>query len=410
LEEILNAITRGITSVFSYDSCAVHLLNEEKNALICKSYYMESKLVNQAEKLTGMSPLNYVTPLHKDNPLTRVVETREPFITNDIVALIKSHTTDTRLRALADPVARVLRTKWGIGAPLLAGDKVVGVIGVGSRTRLTAEDAERLANFAAQVGLAVEKARLERELRAYSEHLEQKIEEKTRQLIQSEKLASVGQLAAGVAHEINNPLTNILLDAEALQRKNKDEAAKKRAAEIISQTEVVKKIVRNLLEFSRQVEPEMREIHVEELVEKTLSILSHQLRNIHVKKNLLPKLKLKGDFNQLQQVLLNIILNAIHAMPKGGTLGIDVKSMDGFAEIRVTDTGEGIPKKHLGKIFDPFFTTKKIGEGTGLGLSIALGIVQRHKGDILVESRVGKGSAFIIRLPAGDGDGQDSNR
>jgi signal transduction histidine kinase len=284
------------------------------------------------------------------------------------------------------------------------------VIGVGSRARLTPADAERLANFAAQVGLAVEKARLERELRAYSEHLEQKIEEKTRQLIQSEKLASVGQLAAGVAHEINNPLTNILLDAEALQRKNKDEAAKKRAAEIISQTEVVKKIVRNLLEFSRQVEPEMREIHVEELVEKTLSILSHQLRNIHVKKNLLPKLKLKGDFNQLQQVLLNIILNAIHAMPKGGTLGIDVKSMDGFAEIRVTDTGEGIPKKHLGKIFDPFFTTKKIGEGTGLGLSIALGIVQRHKGDILVESRVGKGSAFIIRLPAGDGDGQDSNR
>lgn len=409
LQEILNAITKGITSVFNYDSCAVHLLNEEKNALVCKSYYMDSKLVRRAEKLTGMSPFNYVTHLHRDNPLIHVVENREPLITNDIVALIRSHTTDSRLRTLAKPVAKVLKTKWGIGAPLLAGDKVVGVIGVGSRTMLTTEDAERLANFAAQVGLAVEKARLERELKAYSEQLEQKIEEKTKQLIQSEKLASLGQLAAGVAHEINNPLTNIILDAEALQRRKEDEAAGKRAAEIITQAEVVKRIVRNLLEFSRQVEPQMQEIYAHDLVDKTLSILSHQLKNIHVVRNI-GEARLRGDFNQLQQVLLNIILNAIHAMPRGGTLVIDVKPVDGSVEIRVKDSGFGISEENLSRIFDPFFTTKKLGEGTGLGLSIAMGIVQRHKGDIRVESRVGKGSTFIIRLPASGDHGQDSNR
>jgi signal transduction histidine kinase len=410
LEDILDALTRGIASVFDYDSCAVHLLNEEKNALICKSYYMDSELVKKAEKLTGMSPLNYVTHLHTDNPLKRVIETKEPFITNDIVGLIKSHTTNPRLRALAEPVGNLLKTRWGIGAPLLAGDKVVGVIGVGSRTRLTEDDADRLASFAAQVGLAVEKARLERELKAYSEHLEQKIEEKTRQLIQSEKLASLGQLAAGVAHEINNPLTNILLDAEALQRRCGSEEEKRRAEEIIEQVEVVKRIVHNLLEFSRQVEPEIREVDVEELIDKTLSMLSHQLRDIRIEKNLITGLKIKGDLNQLEHVLLNIFLNAIQAMPGGGKLRIDVKSPDGSVEIHITDTGIGIPQEDIGKIFDPFFTTKKIGEGTGLGLSIAMGIVQRHKGEIRVKSKVGKGSTFIVKLPAGDDAGPDTDR
>lgn len=400
LEEILRAVTRGIVSVFSYDSCAVHLLSEDKSALICKGYYMDSELVRRVEALTGVSAIDYVTPLHEGNPLLKVVQAREPLITNDIPALIKNHTTDKRLQMLAEPIAKIFGTKWGIGVPLLAGDKVVGVIGVGSKSALSHEDAKRLANFAAQVGLAVEKARLEKEIKTYSEQLERKVEEKTRQLIQSEKLASLGQLAAGVAHEINNPLTNIMLDAEALKRRSvRDEDAKKRAEEIISQVEAVKRIVNNLLEFSRRAEPEMGIVDASQLIEKTLLMLSHQLKGINVEKKYDAGLRIKGDFNQLQQVLLNIMLNAVQAMQGEGRLGIKAGTNGELVEIEISDSGPGIPEENLSRIFEPFFTTKRRGEGTGLGLYIARDIVERHNGAIKVESRTGEGSRFIIKLP-----------
>jgi signal transduction histidine kinase/HAMP domain-containing protein len=406
-DEIFNAITKGLTSVYGYDISTIYLLNEEGTHLICKGYSASSQIVKQAERLTGITALNYAVPLYEESMLTQVVKTKKPVITDDMIELIKNHTEDSRLKSLAAPLSQIIGIKYGIGLPLISGNKVVGTIGVGSKRKLSDKDVKRLKNFAEQVGLAIGKIKMEQDLREYSEKLKQKVEEKTRQLIQSEKLASLGQLAAGVAHEINNPLTNIMLDAEALRNRDLNEdSAREKIEEIISQAEVAARIIKNLLEFARQSEPQLMEMEPEEIIERALAILSPQLKNIKVIRRY-PEaaLTLKGDPNQLQQVFVNIILNAIQAMPDGGILGISIVKNGRFIETHISDTGTGIPSENINKIFDPFFTTKEVGEGTGLGLSISLGIVQQHGGEIRVKSQVGVGSTFIVRLPIGDESG-----
>lgn len=229
----------------------------------------------------------------------------------------------------------------------------------------------------------------------------------TEMLTQSEKLASLGQLAAGVAHEINNPLTNILLDAEAIRDTEMDEDSRKeRLDEIVSQVEVTGKIVTNLLEFSRQSEPTTMPTEIEKLINEALEIATLNIGDIEVIKDYEGNLfEVNGDPIQLKQVFLNIILNSFQAMSKGGRLEIATSMEDEFVKISFEDTGTGISKENLDKVFDPFFTTKEIGEGTGLGLSICLGIVERHGGKIDVQSQHGKGSVFTVRLPAGVKDG-----
>ncbi len=228
---------------------------------------------------------------------------------------------------------------------------------------------------------------------------------KEKQIIRSEKLATVGKLAAGVAHEINNPLGNISLYAQMLSQKIKDGEARKKLKIIEEQATQAARIVKSLLEFSRQMEPKFRKVNLNEVVNKTLEILQPQIsiNNIKVIKNLdsgLPEVKV--DPVQIQQVLVNMIKNAIEAMSEGGTLIIETRRRDGEIEIGIIDTGEGIPEENLSKIFDPFFSTKGVGKGTGLGLSVSYGIVERHGGRIEVESEVGVGSTFRIILPLGD--------
>jgi two-component system NtrC family sensor kinase len=226
-------------------------------------------------------------------------------------------------------------------------------------------------------------------------------------LVQSEKLASLGQLAAGVAHEINNPLTNILLDAEAIRDMEMDEDSRKeRLDEIVSQVEVTGKIVTNLLEFSRQSEPMTMPTEIEKLIDEALEIAILNTRDVEVIKDYEGNLpEVKGDPIQLKQVFLNIILNSLQAMSKGGRLEIATGMEDEFIRISFEDTGTGISRENLDKVFDPFFTTNKVGEGTGLGLSLCLGIIERHGGKIDVQSQPGKGSVFTVRLPAGVKDG-----
>lgn len=229
-------------------------------------------------------------------------------------------------------------------------------------------------------------------------------------LLQSEKQASVGRLAAGVAHEINNPLTGVLTFTHMLlKRDNLDDDVKEDLKTIAGATERVREIVKGLLDFSRQTEikPEPKDIN--ELIRKAMDLVENQalVKGIMLcfdPEEGLPKRTI--DVNQMQSVLINIMINAIDSMEPGGhiiittslTLSAEKYNQKGI-EIGISDTGCGIPPKNLDKLFEPFFTTKEVGRGTGLGLSVSYGIVERHGGTIRVKSKVGQGSTFIIWLP-----------
>jgi two-component system NtrC family sensor kinase len=229
-------------------------------------------------------------------------------------------------------------------------------------------------------------------------------------LIQSEKQASVGRLAAGVAHEINNPLTGILTFTRILQRsKEIGEKNQSHLQKIAESTVRVRKIVKGLLDFSRQTELDKEPTDVNKLIQTVISAMENQalVKGVDITftpgENL-PMLTL--DRNQFQSVLLNMIINALDATDPGGT--INIYTAAGLSasdtghkgvEITIADTGCGIPPDNLDKLFDPFFSTKEVGQGTGLGLSVSYGIVQRHGGTIRVQSEIGKGSTFFVWIP-----------
>jgi two-component system NtrC family sensor kinase len=254
------------------------------------------------------------------------------------------------------------------------------------------------------------------ELASWVETLEERVEARTEelrtanaQLIQSEKLASLGKLAASIAHEINNPLSGILTYVKFLTRKlqvaPEDEEALasilKSLALVERETERCVSIVRNLLDFARGREPSFEEVNLNAVIQEALSLLSNQiaLDGISLEKNLADIPPVVADFGQLRQAFVNIALNACQAMDKGGRLTVSTRFFadERAVEAEFTDTGVGIPEDHLSTIFDPFFTTKE--KGTGLGLSVVYGIVNRHGGSIDIKSQPGKGTHVIVRLP-----------
>jgi len=224
---------------------------------------------------------------------------------------------------------------------------------------------------------------------------------------ESEKLAAVGRLAAGVAHEINNPLTTVLAFSHLLREKEGLEDQDKQDLDlVIRETSRASEIVRGLLDFARE-RPALKEaLDVNDVVRRTIPLLGSQkaFQKITVREHLQETLpSVEGDMNRLQQVLLNLSLNACEAMQDGGTLTISTSSRDGNVLLKVADTGCGIKEEHLDHVFEPFFSTKPVGKGTGLGLSVSYGIVQRHGGTLEVESEIGKGTTFIIILPCAGG-------
>jgi len=254
--------------------------------------------------------------------------------------------------------------------------------------------------------------RARQELEDYGRTLEEKVKQRTQQLkkiqaqlAQSEKLASLGRLASGVAHEINSPLTGILTFSHLLMRKLKENPQLQRELElIVRETTRVSTIVRGLLDFARESKPQKRPCNINELIVQTLSLVEHQtvFHDIRILKNLDPGIPMVLlDANQIQQVFMNILLNAADAMPAGGALTItsNLNPGDSFVQIQFSDSGCGIPEQNLDKIFDPFFTTKAEKKGTGLGLAVSYGIIDRHRGQIEVQSEEGKGTTFTIKLP-----------
>ncbi|MFH1302361.1 MAG: ATP-binding protein [Planctomycetota bacterium] len=265
------------------------------------------------------------------------------------------------------------------------------------------------------------------EVEEYNRTLEEKIIERTKQLedaqaqlIQSEKMGAIGQLAAGVAHELNNPLGGILGYAQfTLEKLRKNVPDKTSEKEISSYTKYVsdietqarrcKTIVQNLLKFSRSSRTfEFDRVDMNKTIVETVSFVEHQLRinEIELNVSLTPNIPVvAGNVGQLQQVFTNLIINAMHASQKGSVIEIEsryspsIGDFEGAVELLFTDHGHGVPEENIGKIFEPFFTTKEIGKGTGLGLSVSYGIIREHGGEILVKSKVGQGTTFTIVLP-----------
>jgi two-component system NtrC family sensor kinase len=235
-------------------------------------------------------------------------------------------------------------------------------------------------------------------------YMQMRINKLERTLFQTEKMASVGQLAAGVAHEINNPLSNISLISEKIMMNVREGKGISEGdlEDLEKQVEHASKIISDLLDFSRIPDAEHHDLDVNDLISNTLSFVMNKTgEDIEIIENYNRDLpSLRGDQDRLIQVFTNIINNAFDAMPNGGKLEVETDtSDDGQIEIRFRDNGIGIPKENLSKIFDPFFTTKPPGKGTGLGLSICHGIVRSYGGTIEVAKENDRGTTMIIRFP-----------
>ncbi|MDP1714576.1 MAG: cache domain-containing protein [Anaerolineales bacterium] len=227
----------------------------------------------------------------------------------------------------------------------------------------------------------------------------------TKKIMESEKLAIVGQLAASVAHELNNPLTGIVTYSHLMLEKIPcDDPTRISVEKIAGQADRCKDIIRGLLDFSRQRKPEKTLSNINSILRGCISLVENQaaFHNIQIVENYQDNLPLIViDPSQIERVFMNLIINAAEAMNGGGklTLATRLNSDDGVVEVEFTDTGHGISEENMNKLFEPFFTTKDIAHGTGLGLAISYGIIKSHQGAISVESEVGKGTTFVVRLP-----------
>jgi len=234
------------------------------------------------------------------------------------------------------------------------------------------------------------------------------LEERQDQLVQARKISAIGTFASGIAHELNNPVNNIVLTAESLKEdfgQVDREEALGMIQDILAQSERASEIIKNLLDFSRSERPEMAPVSISAVIQDTMRLVRNQLllAGVEEETDVADDLPLVcGDYKSLQQVFLNLFLNAIQALPRGGKLITKAyPSDDGEAlKIAVRDTGAGIDPEHIPRIFDPFFTTKEVGQGTGLGLSVTYGILQKHRGSIEVQSEKGVGTTFVVTLPS----------
>ncbi len=383
LDEVLRLAMQSINQIIEAEAGSLLLLDETTNELVFRM------------SLHGS--------LRQDPPLTLqigqgiagwVVKDGQPLLVPDVSA-------DPRhLKEAAEKFG--LECRSILCVPLVIRDHVIGAIELVNKRdgKFTSGDLELLSSMAATVAIALENARLYTELAEFARELEQS----QAQLVKAEKLAATGKLAASLAHEINNPLQAIQNCLHLVtQRRTLDE--KKRQVYLSMAQEEVQRLidlVQRMLDFYRPSSEGQGPVDLQVVLDDVLTLAGKRIQHgdVMVHRNATDPLPpVWGLANQLKQVFLNIIINAVEAMPGGGDLHIDTDGDEERGEVSVsfTDTGAGIPLSELGNIFDPFFTSKP--KGTGLGLSISHGIIERHGGRIEVKSEAGKGSTFTVHLP-----------
>jgi signal transduction histidine kinase len=338
----------------------------------------------------------------------------------EIEATLRTHGAELVSSALElaqrerNTIRTLLRVSQGVPVAFLLGILLLSVYSAYFVSRHIIQRLNRLMDLTKRIGqgdLSIAPVRKYRDeftnLVVALNHMIGEVEHRHQVMVQSHKLRAVGRLTAGVAHELNNPINNIMLTAAMLNEDDgtlSDEERLDMIVDLEEQAERCRKIVANLLNFAREGEMQMGQLEVRAILDESLALVANQLKlsgvktRVELAENLPP---VNGDQQYLSQIFVNLALNAADAMPKGGTLRIsgDTEADGGFLAIHLTDSGSGIPEHVLQSVFDPFFTTKSTGKGTGLGLSVSLGIARSHGGDIRVASREGEGTTFTVLLP-----------
>lgn len=388
---------RKKSRIFS-DSKGIQLMGLSKAIYNEESCYT-SKCHFHPENLRVLGVLEVTVSLEKMQKQLGAYRTRVISMTLILLILVWIGLTLCMQRMVNIPVQQLLRHAREVGGGNLEAEVIIA----------SHDEMGTLASVMNEMTLGLKKSH--DQLGEWGRTLEKKVAERTQelermqaQLVRSEKLASLGELVAGIAHEINNPLTGILVFSSLIKNDSRLDAALKSDLEtIIQETERCALIVKGLLDFARETAPQKSWISLNDVLEASLALVRNQalFQNITIFRDYSDDMPaILADPNQLEQVFINMLLNAGHAMITGGTLRVTTAKVDGTNGVvaKVADTGCGIPEENLARIFDPFFTTKDT-SGTGLGLSVSYGIINSHGGTIEVESSVGIGTTFTIRLP-----------
>jgi signal transduction histidine kinase len=374
VQEVLDLVVRKATEVVNAKGAIMRILNLDTDTLeLSAAYGLSERYLSKGHASTR----EVITDLCR---LNRVI-------------IIEDVQTDPRVQYPWEAQEEGIKSMLDL--PLTLGNHVVGIIRICFTDQRTFSDEELnfLVAIAEQCALAIDKARLIEKQQSQYQHL----------AIHTEKMSALGRMAAGIAHEINNPLAGILLYSTNMMKKVPQEGPLKEGLEvIIHETIRCRGIIQDLLEFSRDQEPEKTPANVNDILEKALSILENEfgLHHIRIGKDLaaeIPAILL--DINQMEQVFVNLLINAVEAIGEKGDITVQscMDSQRKWARIMISDTGIGIPRDHMPKIFEPFFSTKT--KGTGLGLAVSYGIVQKHQGSIQAVSQPGEGTTFTIEIP-----------
>jgi len=394
IQEVLQMVLERTMSTVNARIGSIMLLDDNKqNLSIAAAVGLDESIINKTAINLG------------EGIAGKVAQTGEAVLVEDVEK-------DERFRKTNDPK---YESSSFICMPLRARWQVMGVLNLskkGDRKTFSESDLKFLNTMLGHIGFALENARLLKEAKEAANKLRQVVNQQSHQLneaqqriLQSVKLSALGQLIAGVAHELNNPLTTVVGRSQLLLEQVQDEETKRDLEKIMEQGQRAAKIVKNLLSFAREKPPEKRPCNINDIFYKILEVSEHDLLidNIELKTEMTEKLPpIMADPDQIQQVLLNIVTNAHQAMmekDRPRTLTVRTSLNGKHVLVEIIDTGPGIPSEHQEHIFEPFFTTKAGNDGTGLGLSISYGIIKSHEGNISVESKEGKGTKFLIELP-----------